>query len=130
MRRPPVVRPAHARRADPRDFSEERLWAKLGRVARVAGRELVEKALWLFYAAQRPDVPRWARLTIYGALAYFILPIDAIPDVLPGAGYVDDLGAIGAALLTVAAYVDDEVRAKARATLSRWFGEDAQKRRA
>ena len=103
-------------------YSDERLRAKLARYAIAAGREVVEKALWLYYASRRPDVPRWARLTIYAALAYFILPLDAIPDFTPLAGYSDDLGALSAALLTVAHYIDDEVKEKARRRLQKWFG--------
>jgi uncharacterized membrane protein YkvA (DUF1232 family) len=93
----------------------------------VAGEAVVERALWLYYAAERPEVPRWAKLTIYAALAYFILPIDAVPDFLPGAGYVDDLGALGTALLTVAAYVDDDVKRRARERMREWFGDAARK---
>ena len=76
----------------------------------------------LYYASRRPDVPRWAKLTIYAALAYFILPLDAIPDFTPLAGYSDDLGALSAALLTLAHYIDDEVKEKTRRRLQQWFG--------
>lgn len=100
------------------------LWNKLARHARAAGRELVEKALWFHYAAERPDVPRWAKLTMWGALAYFVMPVDAVPDFLPGAGYVDDLGAFAAALATVARFIDEDVKAKARRRLRDWFGPD------
>lgn len=103
-------------------YSDEGLRTKLARHAKAAGREVVEKVLWLYYASRRPDVPRWAKLTIYGALAYFIMPLDAIPDFTPLAGYGDDLGVLTAALLTVAYYVDDEVKAKARHRLVKWFG--------
>ncbi|MBM6895573.1 DUF1232 domain-containing protein [Desulfovibrio piger] len=44
---------------------------------------------------------------------YFILPADAIPDVLPAARYVDDLGVLAAALITVSMYIDNEVTANA-----------------
>jgi uncharacterized membrane protein YkvA (DUF1232 family) len=67
-------------------------------------------------------VPRWAKLTIYAALAYFVLPLDAIPDLIPGVGYVDDLGALGTALLTVASYVNDDVKQRARQRMTQWFG--------
>ena len=119
MRRAPKLTLAHTRRAE---FSEESLREKLARHALDAGREVVEKVLWLYYAAQRPDVPRWAKLTIYAALAYFVLPTDAVPDLLPGIGYADDLGALSAALLTVAAYVDEDVKQRARLRLQTWFG--------
>jgi len=104
-------------------YSDQRLRDKLTRHARAAGRELVEKVLWLYYAAQRPDVPRWAKLTILTALAYFILPTDAIPDFAPVLGYSDDLVAVSTALLTIAKFVDEDVKRKARARLAKWFGD-------
>ncbi len=119
MRRAPVLKAARTRRTE---FSDERLRDKLARHALDAGHEVVEKALWLYYAAQRPDVPRWARLTIYAALAYFVLPTDAVPDLLPAIGYADDLGALSAALLTVAAYVDEDVKRRASERMQTWFG--------
>lgn len=102
-------------------YSEPRFHQKLARAALAAGREVVEKALWLYFAAQRPDTPRWAKATIYGALAYFIMPLDAIPDLAPVAGYTDDLGVLLVAVATIAHYVDEKVRAKASQTLARWF---------
>lgn len=126
MRRPPRARPADAPWEDASGqhagFSAPAFWRKLARFAVHAGRGLVEKALWLYYASERPDVPRWAKLTMWGALAYFVMPVDAIPDLLPGVGYVDDLGALVAALSTVARYIDNDVKARARERLSSWFG--------
>ncbi|MFV0277453.1 MAG: hypothetical protein ACK5HY_09750 [Parahaliea sp.] len=49
-------------------YSESRFWRKLSVYARAAGRELVEKALLMYYAARRPDTPAWAKASIYGAL--------------------------------------------------------------
>lgn len=102
-------------------YSEPRFREKLARAARAAGREVVEKALWLFFAARRPETPRWARATVYGALAYFIVPLDAIPDVAPIAGYTDDLGVLVLAVGTIAAYIDDGVKERTRRLLARWF---------
>ena len=104
-------------------YSERRFWRKLGRFARTAGREVVEKALCLFYAAQRPETPAWARAVAVGALGYFILPADAVPDIAPVIGYSDDLGVLGVALATIAVHVDEQVRYRARQTLRRWFGD-------
>lgn len=106
-----------------RAYSEEGFWDKLVRYAGKAGRELVEKALWLYYAAQKPSTPAWAKGVIYGALGYFILPIDAIPDVAVGIGYTDDLGIIVASLGVVAAYIDEDVKAQAARKLRDWFGD-------
>ncbi len=102
-------------------YSEPRFREKLVRVARAAGRELVEKALWLYFAARRPETPRWARATVYGALAYFIVPLDAVPDLAPVAGFTDDLSVLVLAVGTVAAYIDDGVKHRTRRVLARWF---------
>ncbi len=59
---------------------------------------------------------------IVGALGYLILPTDLIPDIIPGAGYGDDWGAIVAALATVTAYIKDEHKAKAEAQVTRLLG--------
>lgn len=103
-------------------YTEPGFWQKIKDFALQAGREVIEKALWLYYAAQRPDTPTWAKTVIYGALAYFISPLDAIPDVTPVIGFVDDLGALAAAVATVSAYINDEVRQQASNKLADWFG--------
>ena len=59
-------------------------------------------------------------ITIIGALGYFISPIDAIPDFLPG-GLVDDGGVIATAVATLACCSDPEVVAAAKAKASKWF---------
>jgi uncharacterized membrane protein YkvA (DUF1232 family) len=104
------------------DYSESSFWEKIKEFALKAGREVIEKALWLFYAAQRPETPAWAKTVIYGALAYFISPIDAIPDITPVIGYVDDLGVIGGAITAVSFYINDEVKEQASEKLQNWFG--------
>ena len=107
-----------------REFSDASFWKKLNRFARLAGRQVTEKALYLYFAVQDPAMPSWAKAVVYGSLGYFILPADAIPDLLPGVGFTDDLGAMAAALAVVIAHVTPEVRAKARRHLRAWF-EDA-----
>ena len=102
-------------------FSESSFWEKLSKYAKAAGREVVETALKLFYAAQSPETPIWAKTVIYTALVYFILPTDAVPDLIPVAGYTDDLGALCAALGTVAAYITPEIEEKARRKVDEWF---------
>lgn len=104
------------------DYDEKTLWQKISGHARTAGREVVNYSLQLHYAAQRPGTPVWAKRTAYGAIAYFILPLDAVPDFIVGAGYTDDLGALALAVTTLATYIDDDVRAQARTQLERWFG--------
>jgi len=103
-------------------YSGPRLWRTLLRVALVAGRKTLLTALILFYCLKDRDTPIWARGVIVGALGYLILPADLIPDILPGAGYGDDWGAIVAALGTVAAYIKDEHKEKARIQVERLLG--------
>lgn len=103
------------------EYSEGRFWAKVSTFGRTAGRAVVEKALWLYYAAERPDTPAWAKATVYGALAYFILPADAVPDLVPAVGFSDDLAVLAFAVATVAAHIDNGVKARAEQTLARWF---------
>lgn len=102
-------------------YSDTNFWRKLKRFAASAGREVVEKALQLYYALQSPATPKWAKTVIIGALAYFILPADAIPDILPGVGYADDLGAIAAALSTVHAFITPDMRATAKSKVEQLF---------
>jgi uncharacterized membrane protein YkvA (DUF1232 family) len=107
------------------DYSDPGFWDKLRRHARNAGETVVEQALQLYYALQAPATPKWAKTVILGALAYFILPTDAIPDFLPVAGYTDDLGALAAALATVKFYVTEDIKRTAKAKVAEWFGEKA-----
>ncbi|MBD1911934.1 MULTISPECIES: DUF1232 domain-containing protein [unclassified Leptolyngbya] len=105
-------------------FSDKQFWNKLTRFATKAGREVVEKALTLYFAAQRPETPLWAKTVIYSALAYFVLPMDAIPDVTPIAGFADDLGTLAAALATVAMAITPEIKETAHQKVVDWFGEE------
>lgn len=102
-------------------FTPGRFWNKLGPRAQSIGQSALEKALYLYYAVQSPDTPKWAKRVIYGALGYFILPLDAIPDLAPLIGYTDDLSVMAAALATVAFYITPEVKAQAQHKLDSWF---------
>ena len=105
-------------------FSDKGFWKKLKHYARSAGREVVEKALLLYYAMQEEKAPAWAKATIAGALGYFIVPLDAITDLTPAVGYADDLGVLALAIAAVATYINDDVRAKAAVKMRDWFGEE------
>ncbi len=105
-------------------FSDKGFWDKLKHYARSAGREVVEKTLLLYYAMQEEKAPAWAKATIAGALGYFIVPLDAIADLTPAVGYADDLGVLVLAVAAVAAYINDDVRAKAAVKMRDWFGDE------
>lgn len=106
-------------------FTETGFWSKIKLFSRQAGKDVIERALWLYYAAQRPNTPKWAKSVIFGALAYFISPLDAIPDLTPLVGFTDDLGALAAALTMVVLYIDDEVKSLAADKLALWFGDES-----
>ena len=78
----------------------------------------------LFYTLQKPTTPVWAKTVIIGALGYFILPIDLIPDLVPG-GYTDDFSGLFGALITVSMFIDEEVKLNAKERIGIWFGESA-----
>ena len=104
-----------------KSYSDRAFWTKVKKYATVAGKEVIEKALWLYFVLRKPDVPLWAKSTILGALGYFIFPVDAIPDIVPVVGYADDLGVIALALASVSVHIDKDVKAQARAKLKAWF---------
>ena len=104
-------------------FTENRLLKKIQYFARQAGLKVVYAVLLLFFAYRRSDTPVWAKRIIIGVLGYFISPFDMLPDLTPIVGYTDDLGVLSFGLVTIAAYVNDEVRIKARLKLRNWFGE-------
>lgn len=123
MDRPPPdsLPPSHL--SAPHWYSPPRLWKTLVKAALVAGRKTLLTALVLFYCLRDADTPTWARGVIVGALGYLILPLDLIPDALPGIGYTDDWGALVAALATVASYIKDEHKMKATVQVARLFRE-------
>ena len=115
----------HAPRAEQqyeKKYTDDSFWDKVVKFAKTAGREVIEKALWLYYAAQQPNTPLWAKTAIYGALGYFISPIDAIPDITPVVGDADDLAVLAAAGAPVATSIPADVTARAADKLRGWFG--------
>ena len=103
-------------------YSEINLWDKLKAFARQAGVKTVYTALLLYFAYNRKETPTWARNIILGALGYFLAPIDAIPDLTPILGYTDDVGVLSFGLVTIASYVNMDVKIEARKKLQTWFG--------
>jgi uncharacterized membrane protein YkvA (DUF1232 family) len=105
-------------------YSDDGFWDKLKHYAKSAGKEVVEKALLLYYAGNEESAPAWAKATIVASLGYFIAPLDAIVDLTPAVGYADDLGVLVLALAAVATYINDNVREKTAVKMVQWFGED------
>lgn len=103
------------------NFSEGGLWKKLTAHASKLGQRTIYSVLLLFYAYRRKETPYWAKNIVLGVLGYLITPIDFIPDLTPIIGYTDDIGILSFGLVTIAAFVNDDVKVEARAKLSKWF---------
>ena len=95
-------------------YSDKNFWEKLARYALRAGKEVIGRVLTLFYCFKDDDTPEWAKAIILGALGYFIVPTDAIPDVVPVVGYSDDLGVIVFAFSRIVAHIKDSHRKMAK----------------
>ena len=98
---------------------EERLKGDFWTLLRKVGRKLpfAEDVLAAFYCATDPTTERRVKLILLGAIGYFVLPVDIIPDVLPIIGFTDDAAVIATALSTVARAKKPEHRERARETL-------------
>ena len=105
-------------------FTDESFWDKVKRYAKKAGRRILEPALVLYFCMQDDDTPAWAKGVIVSALGYFILPMDAIPDLTPIVGFGDDLGALTVALSIVAVHIKPEHRDRAKQRLRQWLGDE------
>ena len=104
-------------------YDDDAFWAKLQKFARKAGIKVSYAALLLYYVLKSPTTSTKDRAKIIGALGYFILPIDLIPDFIPVAGYTDDLAALVWGIYCVIKSITPEVKAQAAAKLHEWFGQ-------
>jgi uncharacterized membrane protein YkvA (DUF1232 family) len=91
-------------------------WPK---VARVAGKlPFAEDLLAAYYCAFDRNTPMQVRMILIGALAYFVLPFDAIPDIVPILGFTDDAAMLAAAMKVTLDSIKPEHREAARRKLS------------
>ena len=104
-------------------YEENAFWEKLKKFGRKAGIKVCYAALLLYYVLKSPLTSGKDRAKIIGALGYFLLPIDIIPDFIPIAGYTDDLAALTWGVYCVIKSITPEVKANAAAKLHEWFGD-------
>ena len=84
---------------------------------------MVYAVLLLYYVLRSKTVSNADKTKIYGALGYFLLPLDLLPDFIPLAGYTDDLTAVIWAVHTVWKNMTPEIKAQAAAKTKEWFGD-------
>jgi uncharacterized membrane protein YkvA (DUF1232 family) len=89
------------------------------RLKRVAKRiPFSEDLLAAWICARDPSTPRRVRMTLLAALGYFVLPLDALPDIMPLLGFTDDAAVIAAAVAAVAGSITPEHREKAKKAMA------------
>ena len=103
-----------------RHRTEQGFWRKL---RRHAGRiPFIDQLLAAYYCAIDPKTPLQARAILYGALAYFILPFDIIPDFIAGLGYTDDAAVLAAAIRSILPHIKDDHRNRAKTAMKKLAG--------
>lgn len=90
-------------------------WPKIARVA--GSLPFAEDLLAAYYCAFDRQTPMQVRMILIGALAYFVMPFDAIPDVLPVLGFTDDAALLAAAMKVTMDAIKPEHRDAARRKL-------------
>jgi len=70
-----------------------------------------------YYCAVDPATPSRVKGVLFAALAYFVMPFDAIPDVIAGLGFTDDAAVLAMAIGIVSRHITDDHRARARRAL-------------
>jgi uncharacterized membrane protein YkvA (DUF1232 family) len=105
------------RLAKDRESVRKRFWVKLKQVA--AQLPFAEDLLAAYYCAFDKQTPRHVQAALLGAVAYFILPFDFIPDMLPVLGFTDDAAVLATAIRLVANHITPDHREAARAALKR-----------
>ena len=108
--------PADRLAQDPEGL-RKRFWIKLKRLA--VRLPFAEDLLAAYYCAFDRHTPRHVQAALLGAIAYFILPFDFIPDVLPVLGFTDDAAILATALRMVASHITPEHREAARTAMAR-----------
>lgn len=93
-------------------YVQEGFWSKAKRYASKV--PFAEEVVSLYYCALDPATPLKAKATAIAALAYWILPIDLIPDFVPVAGFADDATAVLFAYKSLSGQITDEHREKAK----------------
>ena len=96
-------------------------WIKTRRFANKI--PMMDEVVAAYFCAMDPATPKKVRATLLGALAYFIMPVDMIPDFLAFVGFSDDIAVLSIAISTVSAHITDVHRDAAKVALSENLGD-------
>lgn len=92
-------------------------WSKLRATA--VALPFAEDLVTAYYCAFDRDTPLQVKAALMGALAYFVLPFDFLPDMMPALGFTDDAAILATAIRMVAAHIQPEHRVAAKAAIAR-----------
>ncbi|MEX2408312.1 MAG: YkvA family protein [Rhodovibrionaceae bacterium] len=113
---------------DPETYQRDKARVERGfwpKVKRTLGQvPFLEDAVASYYVARDPKTPFQTKAILFGALGYFILPADVIPDIIALAGFTDDAAVLYAAIKAVTPHIKEPHRAKAREALGTMKAED------
>jgi len=98
------------------DSVRRKFWATFRKAARYV--PFADDLVAAYFCALDPATPHRVRAVLLGALAYFILPFDAIPDFIAGIGYSDDITVLLAAIALVRSHITPAHRQAAKKALS------------
>jgi len=108
---------------DPGKLAEDERYVRAGfwdKIRSTASKiPFAEDAIAAFYCATDRTTPKYVKAMLLGALAYFILPTDVIPDFIAGLGFTDDASVLAATLAAVGRHIRPEHHDKARALLNK-----------
>jgi uncharacterized membrane protein YkvA (DUF1232 family) len=90
-------------------------WPKIRKVA--AKVPFASEALAVWYCARDDATPVAAKGMMFAALAYFVLPTDAVPDFIAGLGYTDDAAVFAAMLAIVGRHLKPRHREAAKVAI-------------
>ncbi len=104
-------------------YSDNRFWKKVERVAKKVGATVLLPVFTLYYTLQDEKVPVKHKAYIIGALGYFILPVDLIPDgILPVIGFTDDIAVMTLVINLIKDSITPEIKARANGRVAEIMG--------
>lgn len=96
-------------------YVRKRFWHKVRRTLRRV--PFLDQVIGAYYAAIDPETPRSAQLVLMAALAYFVMPLDVVPDIIAFLGFGDDAAVMLMAVNTLSPHIKPKHMERARAFL-------------
>ena len=104
-------------------FSDNQINEKITKVAKKAGATIIYPVLLLYNLFKSPQTSAKDKMLIVAPLAYFVMPADLIPDILPALGFADDGLAIMTSIKTLATSITTEIQEQTKALCKKLLGE-------